>query len=142
MIFAIYYFSFLFTILFAYIMEDQLIYFYTQIIPATFELMNVKGLTMFYIMRYLGNILGSFSSLIGFALYEEDIHNKHKREQIDENKTNDYEEHLIILQSCFSVFIQIILIVIFFLNSNAFSDRPIRRLVYSKNVREIRRTEF
>ena len=93
-------------------------------------------------MRYLGNILGSFSSLIGFALYEEDIHNKHKREQIDENKTNDYEEHLIILQSCFSVFIQLLLIVIFFLNSNAFSDRPIRRLVYSKNVREIRRTEF
>ena len=79
MIPAVYYFSFLLTILFAYIMEDQLIYFYTQIIPATFELMKIKGLTVFYIMRYLGNILGSFSSLLGFALYEEVTENKNKK---------------------------------------------------------------
>jgi hypothetical protein len=123
-------------------MEDQLIYFYTQIIPATFELMKIKGLTVFYIMRYLGNILGSFSSLLGFALYEEVTENKNKKGDVDNNKTNDYEEHLIIIQSTFSVFVQLILIVLFFVNSNTFSDRPIRRLVYSKNVREIKRTEF
>ena len=142
MIPAVYYFSFLLTILFAYIMEDQLIYFYTQIIPATFELMKIKGLTVFYIMRYLGNIFGSFSSLLGFALYKEATQNKYKKETDDNNKTNDYEEHLIIIQSTFSVFVQLILIVLFFVNSNTFSDRPIRRLVYSKNVREIKRTEF
>ena len=123
-------------------MEDQLIYFYTQIIPATFELMKIKGLTVFYIMRYLGNIFGSFSSLLGFALYEEAPKNKNKAGKDDNNQTNDYEEYLIIIQSSFSAVVQLILIVLFFINSNTFSDRPIRRLVYSKNVREIKRTEF
>ena len=33
-------------------------------------------------------------------------------------------------------------LVYFFIKANRFSDRPIRRLVYSKNVRELRRTEF
>ena len=71
-----YYFSFLFTILLSYIMEDQLIYFYTQIIPANFELMSIKGLTGLYIMRYLGSIFGSISSLLGFPLYSEGEINK------------------------------------------------------------------
>ncbi len=141
MVFVIYYFSFLFTILFAYVMEDQLIYFYTQIIPANFELLKIKGHTLFFIMRYLGNIFGSFSSVLGFGIYAETKENKNKREK-SKNKTNDYEEILIIIQNCISIFIQIGLIIIFFMNSHTFSDRPIRRLVYSKNVREIKRTEF
>ena len=72
-----YYVSFLSTILFSYVMEDQLIYFYTQIIPANFELIKLKGLTGLYIMRYLGSIFGSISNLFGFRLYNKiDIHFK------------------------------------------------------------------
>ena len=134
----LYYFSFLFTILLAYIMEDELFYFYTQIIPANFELMKIKGITGLYIMRYLGKIFGSISSLIGISLYSEVDFNSNKYK----SKTNDYEEYLIIIQNSFSIFIQFIILVVFFINSNTFSDRPIRRLVYSKNVREIKRTEF
>ena len=126
---SLYYFSFLFTILFCYVLEDQLIYFYTTIIPANFELMKIKGLTVFYIMRYLGSTFGGMSSLLGFSLYQED-------------KIIEYEEYLIIIQNSFSLLIQTLILVLFFINSDRFSDRPIRRLVYSKNVREIKRTEF
>ena len=134
-----YYFSFLLTILLSYIMEDQLIYFYTQIIPANFELISIKGLTGLYIMRYLGSIFGSISSLFGFPIYSEgDINEKKKKGNI----TNDYEEYVMLIQNSFSIFIQFIVLLLFFINSNRFSDRPIRRLVYSKNVREIKRTEF
>jgi len=126
---ALYYISFLFTILFSLVMEDELIYFYTQIIPANFELMKIKGLTVFFIMRYLGSICGGISSLFGFSLYKKD------------GEVN-YEEILIIIQNSFTLFVQFLLFVIFLINSDRFSDRPIRRIVYSKNVREIRRTEF
>jgi hypothetical protein len=135
----LYYFSFLFTILLAYIMEDELFYFYTQIIPANFELMKIKGITGLYIMRYLGKIFGSLSSLIGISLYSKGDVNYNKKSN---STTNDYEEYLIIIQNSFSIFVQFIILVVFFINSNTFSDRPIRRLVYSKNVREIKRTEF
>ena len=127
----LYYFSFLSSILVSYIMEDQLIYFYTQIIPANFELLKFKGITILNIMRYLGNIIGSISSLFGFALYKE-----------TEKGVNNYEETLIIIQNSFAILIQFIILTLFFKNSDRFSDRPIRRLVYSKNIREIRRTEF
>ena len=126
---ALYYISFLLTILFSLVMEDELIYFYTQIIPANFELMKIKGLTVFFIMRYLGSICGGISSLFGFSLYKKD------------GEVN-YEEILIIIQNSFTLFVQFLLFVIFLINSDRFSDRPIRRIVYSKNVREIRRTEF
>ena len=132
----LYYFSFLFTILAAYILEDQLIYFYTQIIPTNFELMKIKGLTVINVMRYLGSIFGSFSSILGFALYED------KDDFPNENETNEYEENLIVIENSFSIIFQSILIAIFLKNSKTFSDRPIRRIVFSKNSREIRRTEF
>ena len=135
----LYYFSFLFTILLAYIMEDELFYFYTQIIPTNFELMKIKGITGLFIMRYLGRIFGSISSLLGFSLYSEGDINNHKK---NNNISNDYEEYLIIIQNSFSIIIQFIILIVFFINSDTFSDRPIRRLVYSKNPREIKRTEF
>ena len=125
----LYYFSFLSTILLSYILEDQIIYFYTTIIPANFTLMTIKGTTIFHVMRYLGSIVGGISSLLGFSL-----------SKIDEKV--QYEETLIIIQISFAMIIQFIILVLFFINSNRFSDRPIRRLVFSKNVREIRRTEF
>ena len=132
----LYYFSFLFTILAAYILEDQLIYFYTQIIPTNFELMKIKGITVINVMRYLGSIFGSLSSVFGFALYED------KDNFPNENETNEYEENLIVIENSFSIIVQSILIAIFLKNSKTFSDRPIRRIVFSKNPREIRRTEF
>ena len=94
-------------------MEEQLIYFYTTIIPANFELMKIKGLTVFYIMRYLGSTFGGISSLFGFSLYKE-------------KEKTEYEELLIIIQNIFSLLIQCLILIAFFINSDRFSDRPIR----------------
>ena len=135
---GLYYFCFLFTILFSCMMEDQIFYFYTQIIPSNFELINIKGLTGLNIMRYLGDISGSLTSLFCIVIYEDVT----ERNNDKDNFSNNYEEILMTIQNCFSIVVQIGLVLIFFKYSDHFSDRPIRRLVYSKNVREIRRTEF
>ena len=134
----LYYFCFLFTILFSYMMEDQIFYFYTQIIPSNFELIKIKGLTGLNVMRYLGNIFGSITSLFALSLYSEVSKGKIKEDRY----SNNYEEILMTIQNAFAIVVQIGLVYIFFKYSDHFSDRPIRRLVYSKNVREIRRTEF
>jgi hypothetical protein len=127
---VIYHFIFLFSILLASIMEDQLIYFYTYIIPSNFELLGIEGLTVLHIVKYLGNIIGSASSLFGLIL-------------ISTEKTNEEcIEWLMIYQSIFTLCFQFILLIFFFLYSKRFSDRPIRRILYNKNTREIRTTEF
>ena len=61
----LFYLSFLLTILFAYIMQDQLNYFYTTIIPSDFAIMEINGLTCLYSIRYIGSILGSLSTVFG-----------------------------------------------------------------------------
>lgn len=50
--------------------------------------------------------------------------------------------YFFIIQNSISIVGQFIILVLFFLNANDFSDRPIRRIIYSKNIREIRRTEL
>ena len=124
---VLFYFSFLFTILFAYIMQDQLNYFYTTIIPSDFELMRIKGLTCLYIIRYIGNILGGLTSLLGIPFNYD-------------TKVN--LGYFFIVQNSISMIVQLIILIFFFKYSNDFSDRPIRRIVFSKNIREIRRTEL
>ena len=131
-----YYFfvSFLFTILCVSILEDQMIYFYTQIIPTNFEIMKMNGITVLHVIQYLGNIFGSISSLIGFLT---------PIPETDDFDTIDSEGQIvIIIQNCFSIILQFILLLVLFLYSNDFADRPIRRIIYSKNSREIKRTEF
>ena len=129
----LYFVSFLLSIICAFIMEDQLIYFYTQIIPSNFVLLGIKGLTILHIIKYLGNIAGGISSLFGFFLYKEE-----EEEEINYN----YGEILMIIQNIFAILVQFIMLVLFFCFTNKFSDRPIRRIVYSKNTREIKRNEF
>jgi hypothetical protein len=129
----LYFVSFLFSVICAFIMEDQLIYLYTQIVPSNFELLGIKGLTLLHIIKYLGNIIGDISSLFGFFLYKEE-----EEEEINDN----YGEILMIIQNIFAILVQFIMLVLFFCFTNKFSDRPIRRIVYSKNTREIRRNEF
>ena len=131
-----YYFfvSFLFTILCVSILEDQMIYFYTQIIPTNFEIMKMNGITVLHVIQYLGNIFGSISSLIGFLT---------PIPETDDFDTIDSEGQIvIIIQNCFSIILQFILLLVLFLYSNDFADRPIRRIIFSKNSREIKRTEF
>jgi hypothetical protein len=126
----IYYFIFLAVILLASVMEDQLIYFYTYIIPSNFVLLGIEGLTVLHVVKYLGNIIGSVSSLFGLILYAPD------------RKDEECGEWLMIYQSIFILCFQFILLIFFFLYSKRFSDRPIRRILYNKNTREIRTTEF
>ena len=124
---VLFYFSFLLTILFAYIMQDQLNYFYTTIIPSDFTIKRLKGLSFLYAIRYIGNILGSLTSLFGILFSYDD--------KVDLG-------YFFIIQNSFSILFQLIILIMFFINSNNFSDRPIRRIIYSKNIREIRRTEL
>ena len=126
----IYHFIFLATILLASVMEDQLIYFYTYIIPSNFELLGIEGLTVLHVVKYLGNILGSVSSLFGLIIY------------FQVKDSEGCIEWLMIYQSIFTICFQFILLIFFFLYSKRFSDRPIRRILYNKNTREIRTTEF
>ena len=129
-----FYFSFLFTILCVNILQDQLIYFYTQIIPTNFRFMRMNGITMLHVIQYMGNIIGSISSLIGFLT---------PIPETDDFDTIDSEGQIvIIIQNSFSVVLQLILLLVLFFYSNKFSDRPIRRIIFSKNSREIKRTEF
>ena len=123
----LFYFSFLFTILLAYVMQDQLNYFYTTIIPSDFEIKKINGITWLYSMRYFGNILGSITTLFGRLFNYDD--------KIDLG-------YFFIIQNSFSIAFQFVILILFFKNANEFSDRPIRRIIYSKNIREIRRTEL
>ena len=124
---VLFYLSFLFTILFAYVMQDQLNYFYTTIIPSDFELIKIRAISCLYSIRYIGTILGSICSLFGILFpYEKKI---------------ELGLFFIILSS-FSIIFQFVILIWFFKNSNNFSDRPIRRIIYSKNIREIKRTEL
>ena len=125
----IFYSIFLLTILLAYIVEDQLLYFYTHIIPTNFKLGIVEGLTFIHIAKYLGYIIGSASSLFEFLLKEAP------------NEEQNIEKFMII-QNSFALLIQFFLLIIFFYYSELFSDRPIRRIINSKNKREIAITEF
>ena len=121
----------LLTILLAYIVEDQLIYFYTHIIPTNFKLGKLEGLTVLHIMKYLGCILGSSSSLFGFLSYSSK----------DEDEEKNIEKFMF-WQNLFDFLIQFILLCIFLYYYRSFQDRPIRRIIYSQNKREILITEF
>ena len=113
---ALFYLTFLLTILLAYVMQDQLNYFYTTIIPSDFQLMRIKGLSCIYIIRYLGNIFGSTCSLFGMPFSYED--------------KSDLG-YLFIAQNSFCILLQFLVLLLFFKNANNFADRPIRRIIYS-----------
>ena len=124
---VLFYVTFILTIVLLYVLQDQLNYFYTTIIPSDFRLVEIEGLNWIYIIRYIGNVVGSLAILFGMIFsYEDKYHLGY---------------FFIILNSIAMIF-QIIVLVIFFVNGNNFADRPIRRIIYSKNVREIRRTEL
>ena len=123
----LFYLSFLLTILLAYVMQDQLNYFYTTIIPSDFKLMKINGISCLYSIRYFGSIFGSLASLFGILFpYKQKL---------------DLGLFFTII-SIFPFIFQLVILIWFFKNSNNFSDRPIRRIIYSRNIREIKRTEL
>ena len=128
----IYYLSFSFSILFAYILEDQLVYFFIKIIPTDFKLLGIQGVTSLHIIAYIGDIFGTASCL--FGLIDDKLY------KLD--KLDCFVDHLMIRQNCFGILFEIIIAALFFKNTKRFSDKPIRRIIYSKNKRKIRRTEF
>ena len=65
---VLFYLTFLLTILFAYIMQDQLNYFYITIIPSDFKMMGIKGVSCLYSIRYIGSIFGSLSTVFGLSV--------------------------------------------------------------------------
>ena len=126
----LYFISFVLTILIANVLDDQLIFFYTKIIPTNFKFLKLNGNTFIFAMRYCGSFFGSISSLIA---------------QFSDNagiERDYFGEPLMIGINVFGMMIQLAIIIFFFYNANNFSERPIRRLVYSKNTREILRTEL
>ena len=124
---VLFYVTFLLTILLLYWLQDQLNYFYTTIIPSDFRMMELEGLNWIYVIRYIGNIVGSIVILFGMIFSYEDKY---------------HLGYFFIIVNSVTIVFQLIILIIFFVNGNNFADRPIRRIIYSKNVREIRRTEL
>ena len=87
----LYFFSFLLSVICAFILEDQLIYFYSEIIPTNFELLGIKGLTCLHLIKYLGNIIGGFSSLFGFVAYKKEEEMKQENQLAELKKENELQ---------------------------------------------------
>ena len=90
-------------------------------------MMELEGLNWIYVIRYIGNIVGSIVILFGMIFSYEDKY---------------HLGYFFIIVNSVTIVFQLIILIIFFVNGNNFADRPIRRIIYSKNVREIRRTEL
>ena len=129
-----YYISFSLTIVITYILIDQFIYFYTQIIPFDFRLLGLMGYKSLYYVSYIGKIGGCLISLLAVTF---------ENEKFDEEGSGKSEqETFMILVNISAIVLQFILMLIFMCNKKRFKDRPIRRLIYNKNIRKLKRIEF
>ena len=129
-----YYISFSLTIVITYILIDQFIYFYTQIIPSDFKILKLSGFKVLHYMENLGNIGGCLVSLLAKVFISANYLN-------DEDTSNQLNKFMMIVNIVI-ISIQLISMMLFMLNRKRFRDRPIRRLIYSKNVRKLKRIEF
>ena len=66
---VLFYVTFILTIVLLYVLQDQLNYFYTTIIPSDFRLVEIEGLNWIYIIRYIGNVVGSLAILFGMIFF-------------------------------------------------------------------------
>ena len=120
----IYIFSpcFLFIIINSYILENEVIAFLIKIIPDNFLIYNFNSYNVAHFIKYISELIGC---LEGIFL-----------------KTGVHDGKILRYLSIFNLFLTIIILIWFYFSSYRFIDRPIRRIIYSKNVRLITRTEF
>ena len=105
------------------ILQDEMFYFFIEIIPTDYKMFNIKALTIIYTVNYLGIILAGISS---FFL-------------LKENNNATLILKLIIITD--SIIISL-LTFSFILLSKKFKKKAIRRILNSRNSRKIKRTEF
>ena len=113
---------FLFIIINSYILENEVIAFLIKIIPDNFLIHNFNSYNVAHFIKYISELIGC---LEGIFL-----------------KTGIYDGKILRYLSIFNLFLTIIILIWFYFSSYRFIDRPIRRIIYSKNVRLITRTEF
>ena len=117
-------------VVFGYVLEDQVIYFYTKIVPSDFVFLCFNASTFVLFIRFLAMFFGFVIGAFGFAL------DNVKRGDLFGIRT---EFNIIIL-------VQIICIgvCVFFLSINMknFKEAPIRRIMRKKDMQSIKRTEF
>ncbi len=113
---------FLFIIINSYILENEVIAFLIKIIPDNFLIYNFNSYNVAHFIKYISELIGC---LEGIFL-----------------KTGIYDGKILRYLSIFNLFLTIIILIWFYFSSYRFIDRPIRRIIYSKNVRLITRTEF
>ncbi len=104
------------------ILQDEMFYFFIEIIPTDYRMFNIKALTIIYTVNYLGIILAGISS---FFLLKES------------NETLILKLIIIIDSIIISL-----LTFSFILLSKKFKKKAIRRIFNSRNSRKIKRTEF
>jgi hypothetical protein len=115
---------------FGYLLEDQVIYFYTKIVPSNFVFLCFNASTFVLFIRFLAMFFGFVIGAFGFLL--------------DDITKGD----LFGIRTEFNVIIivQIICIgvCVFFLSINMknFKEAPIRRIMRKKDMQSIKRTEF
>ena len=113
---------FLFIIINSYILENEVVAFLIKIIPDNFLIYNFNSYEVAHFVKYISELIGCLEGIflkLGVA----------------DGKVLKY-------LNIFNLFLTIIIVIWFKFSSYRFIDRPIRRIIYSKNVRLITRTEF
>ena len=113
--------TFIFVVIFAYLLEDTNIYFFTKMIPSDYSSLGMSAPTGIQFFGYFGMIIGCCLGLIGFLFELSNIFN-----------------YIIIAQITLIVMITIFALLF----KNQFRDKAIRRIFRNKNTRKMRRTEF
>jgi hypothetical protein len=113
---------FLFIIINSYILENEVIAFLIKIIPDNFLIYNFNSYNVAHFIKYISELIGCLEGIFLIT-------------GISDGKILRY-------LSIFNLFLTIIILIWFYFSSYRFIDRPIRRIIYSKNVRLITRTEF
>ena len=113
---------FLFIIINSYLLENEVVAFLIKIIPDNFLIYNFNSYDVAHFIKYISELIGC---LEGIFL-----------------KTGVPDGKILRYLNIVNLFLTIFISIWFYFSSYRFIDRPIRRIIYSKNVRLITRTEF
>ena len=113
---------FLFIIINSYLLENEVVAFLIKIIPDNFLIYNFNSYDVAHFIKYISELIGCLEGIFLIT-------------GVSDGKILRY-------LNIVNLFLTIFISIWFYFSSYRFIDRPIRRIIYSKNVRLITRTEF
>lgn len=134
-------------IVFDYTLQDEILYFYTKTVPTEYKLGRAYGITLIYVMQYVGEFVGCFLQILvgGLALLftrRADSPAYKKEDKISFLDIENISKYIMIIVLGVACFVHIIIIGYFGYFGNQFDNTPLRRVVYKKNKIRLKRTEF